>query len=296
MPLTNPINIGSYEEAVEKIELIYDTFKKDSIVVLRGIGLTTEQQAEFIKTMGDYTGWFPNHSSNFNQRYRENHGRTEHKELAGPDAIVVTWHLEHVDFDTHTPIIAGAWNMLKFSADPNSGKTYFVDTAEIYKRLPEESQSFLSKCLVKWYETDGSGPFYTPAVQNHWATDEPVIRIDIRTVVSSPEMLYEFDDREPTEEEVKEFVRLRNFFLDEIFYNKEIRLVHMWEEGDLVIVDLFKNAHAVTGGFSSEDREFTGEWIYPRFPETREFLDFIDNIVAKRADGIEKVGENSGKN
>lgn len=282
---TNPISISSYDEAEENIELIFEKLKEDSVVVLRGVNLTTEQQAEFVKSMGDFTGWFPNHSHNFNQRYREDHARTEHKEKAGPDAVVVSWHLEHVDFDTHTPIVAGAWNMLKFTADPSTGKTYFVNTAELYKNLPAEDQDFLNKSLVKWYETDGSGPFYTPAVQHHWATNEPVIRIDIRTVVSSPEMLYEFDGREPTEEEKAKFVSLRNDYVDSILGDEEVRLVHKWQQGDLLLVDLFKNAHAVTGGFSSDDREFTGEWIYPRFPETREFLDFIDNIVAKRADG-----------
>lgn len=296
MPLTNPMTVTSYEEAIEKREIIFEKFKEDSIVVLRDLNLTTEEQAEYVKSMGDFTGWFPNHSSDFNQRYRENHERTYNKELAGPDAVVVPWHLEHVDFDTHTPIIAGVWNMLKFDADPDSGKTYFVDTAKMYKNLTDEEQDFLSKSLVEWYETDGSGPFYTPAVQPHWVTGEPVIRIDIRTVVSSPEMLYEYDGRKPTEEEKQEFVRLRNFYMDEIRLNEDIRLVHKWKKGDLVIVDLFKNAHAVTGGFSSEDREFTGEWVYPKFPETREFLDFIDNIVAKRADGAEKVGMNNGAN
>ena len=275
----------SYEDAVNNVELIFEKFKADNIVVLRGLNLTREQQDEFIRTMGDHTGWFPNHSMEFSQEYRENHSRIERKEEAGPDGIVVPWHMEHVDFDTHTPIIGGAWNMLKFSADPNTGKTYFVDSAKFYQGLSEESQDFLSKSLVKWYESDGSGPFYTPAVQKHWISNEPVIRIDIRNHISTPDMLHEYDDRTPTEEEKQKFVELRDDFIQQIKENADIRLVHRWEQGDLLIVDLFKHAHAVTGGFDSSDREFVGLWLYPKFPETPEYLEFVDSIVSKRADG-----------
>ena len=56
MPLTNPITVTSYEEAVEKRETIFEKFKEDSIVVLRDLNLTTEEQAEFVKSMGDFTG------------------------------------------------------------------------------------------------------------------------------------------------------------------------------------------------------------------------------------------------
>lgn len=285
MPETNPVTINSYEEAVENIETLFQKFIEDGIVVLRGVNLTREQQDEFIRTMGDHTGWFPNHSMDFSQEYRENHSRIEKKEEAGPDGVVVPWHMEHVDFDTHTPIIGGAWNMLKFTADPNTGKTYFFDSAKFYKAHSNSCQDFLSKSLVKWYESDGSGPFYTPAVQQHWATKEPVIRIDVRNHISTKEMLYEFDGREPNEEEQEEFVRLRDDFIQQIKENEDLRLVHRWQQGDLVIVDLFKNVHAVTGGFDSNDREFVGLWLYPKFPETPEYLEFVDNIVSKRADG-----------
>tara|TARA_B110000503_G_scaffold131362_2_gene205856 strand:+ start:7288 stop:8145 length:858 start_codon:yes stop_codon:yes gene_type:complete len=285
MPNTKPIVMTSYEEILENKELILEKFKEDTVVVIRGANLTTDQQSRFAKSMGDYVGWFPNNSDDFNQRYTEDHSRVGNKEEAGADAIVVPWHLEHVDFDTYTPIIAGIWNMLHFTADPETGKTYFVDASAIYRSLPEDSQEFLSKCVVEWYEADGSGPFITPAVQSHWLTGEPVIRMDVRFFVSTPEMLHTFNEEDPTLEDRKKFVELRNHFIDEIRFNEDIRIVHKWEQGDLLIVDLFKHAHAVTGGFNSENRKFTGEWVYPKNPETREFLDFIDNIASKRADG-----------
>jgi hypothetical protein len=41
-------------------------------------------------------------------------------------------------------------------------------------------------------------------------------------------------------------------------------MVHRWQQGDLIIPDMFKLAHAVTGGFKSEDREFRGIWAYQK--------------------------------
>ena len=40
----------------------------------------------------------------------------------------------------------------------------------------------------------------------------------------------------------------------------------------LVIPDLFKLAHAVTGGFKSEDREFRGIWGYKNIPQSDNLL------------------------
>ena len=44
--------------------------------------------------------------------------------------------------------------------------------------------------------------------------------------------------------------------------NEKKFFIHEWKQGDFVIVDLFKMAHAVYGGFEPEDREFSGFWAY----------------------------------
>lgn len=286
MPIyTDPITMTSYEEIIENLDAIIEKFKKDTIVVIRDANLTKEQQASVAKALGDKTGWFPNNSHDFNQRYEESHSRINKKEDAGPDGVVVSWHVEHVDFDAHTPIVAGIWNMLHFTANPEAGKTYFADGAVIYKNMPEEWQEFLPRCVITWSEDDGSGPFYVPAVGKHWMTGEPVIRIDIHDHNSRPEFLHTVDGREPTDEERAMLVEIRSHYIDQVINNEDIRIVHKWKQGDLVITDLFKHAHAVTGGFSSEERNFTGEWVYPTNPNTEEYLDFITNVVSKRADG-----------
>ena len=59
---------------------------------------------------------------------------------------------------------------------------------------------------------------------------------------------------------IKYFKEIRNFYFDQVLYNKDIRICHKWDEGDFLVVDLFKMAHAVTGGFNPKEREFIGLW------------------------------------
>jgi alpha-ketoglutarate-dependent taurine dioxygenase len=285
MPNTQPIVMKSLDEILSNIDLIAEKFASDTIVVIRGANLTEPEQVTVTKALGDKLGWFPNNSSKFEQRYQESHARLENKEETGVNSIALTYHVEHVDYDNFVPIVAGVWNMFKFTADPEAGKTYFTDTSLIFRQMPEDWQVFLKKCTLRWFESDGTGPFITPAVQTHWLTGDDTIRIDIHKHKTSPEILYTVDGREPTDEERQLLVEIRDHYVDEIWYNEEIRIVHRWNQGDLVIPDLFKHAHAATGGFSSEQREFVGLWVYPENPESTEYLEYVDTYASKRADG-----------
>lgn len=283
MPNTQPIVMTSYDEIISKLDLIIEKFKTDTVVVIRDANLSTDEQAALTRALGDKIGWFPNNSDTFEQRYQENHQRLKRKEDAGKDEVVLPWHLEHVDYDVYVPIVAGVWNMFKFTADEEAGKTYFTDTSLIYRQMPSEWQDFLDKSLIRWEEGDGS-VHTTYAVLDHWLTGERTIRIDTRGN-ATPEMLYEFDGRTPTPEEAQLYVKIRNYYMDQIVNNPDVRLVHRWKQGDLVIPDLFKHAHAATGGFSSDQREFVGLWVYPANPESNEYLDYVNTYISERADG-----------
>ena len=45
------------------------------------------------------------------------------------------------------------------------------------------------------------------------------------------------------------------------------------------------HAHAATGGFLSDQREFIGMWVYTTNPSTPEYLEYVDTYASKRADG-----------
>lgn len=285
MPYTEPITMTSYDEIIENIDLVIEKFTKDTIVAIRDANLTEEEQGKLAKALGDKLGWFPNNSSRFEQRYQESHARLMNKEAAGTDEVVLGYHLEHVDYDNYVPIVAGVWNMFKFTADPEAGKTYFTDTSLIFRNMSTEWQEFLKKCVISWYESDGTGPFLTPAVQTHWLTGDDTIRMDIHNKVSTPELLATVDGRAPSDEEKALLVEIRDHYIDQILNNPDVRIVHKWKQGDIVIPDLFKHAHAATGGFSSDQREFVGLWVYPENPESQEYLDYVNTYASKRADG-----------
>lgn len=266
MPRTQPMSISSLDDAISNLDTIGQKYLEDGIVVLRGINLNETQQLELTRVLGDKLSWVPNSSSPFTQRYQENHSSNQNKTNLTGDEIALPWHMEHVEYDSNSPIVAGVWNMHLFNTDSNNGKTYFFDSSKSYLRMPKEWKEFLLKCVSVWYKVDGAGPYYTKCVQKHWSTQEEVLRVDVTKTESSADLLHTVDGREPTYEDQKLYEKIRNYFIDDIQNNEVDRIVHLWEQGDIVIPDLFKMVHAVTGGFESKDRDFIGYWVYPEEP------------------------------
>ena len=101
-----------------------------------------------------------------------------------------------------------------------------------------------------------------PLVSKHWITGNPVFRITIRKNKISLNTLKFVDGKKPTGLQQKLFKEIFAWFGDYVYDNKKERIVHEWKQGDLLIADIFKLAHAVTGGFKPEEREFIGMWGY----------------------------------
>jgi alpha-ketoglutarate-dependent taurine dioxygenase len=72
--------------------------------------------------------------------------------------------------------------------------------------------------------------------------------------------LHSYEDREPSKDELDRFLNLSMRFTENVHHNEDIQQVHMWQENDLVVVDLFLMAHAVLGGFKPSERFFHGCW------------------------------------
>jgi alpha-ketoglutarate-dependent taurine dioxygenase len=102
-----------------------------------------------------------------------------------------------------------------------------------------------------------------PIIAKHWLTGKPIIRF---TILPDTLMvnLVSHDGQSPNDEQIKYFETLIRKIEQIIATNEDIRMVHRWQQGDLIIPDMFKLAHAVTGGFNSEDREFRGIWAYQK--------------------------------
>lgn len=259
---------SSLDEALSLVPVVSERFKTDVVVGIRGANLSDDEQVIFTKALGDAVGWYPNNASGFKHKYQENHSQNTTKSDMTGDEICLQWHLEWVGHKV--PIIGATWNMINFKCDPNTGKTYFVDSSKIYRDLPEHTQAFANRCVATWVgKTDAKEIYYAKVVQEHPVSKDPVLRIDIADTSSTPDMLHTVDNRQPTEEERAQYVALRNYFVDQTYNNESIRVVHRWEQGDLLIPNMFKALHAVTGGFDSKDREFIGYWAYPEKSEGR---------------------------
>lgn len=73
-----------------------------------------------------------------------------------------------------------------------------------------------------------------------------------------------WDCKEPSIEQILRLDTLLAKLKTELNENLSIRYSQLWEEGDILIVDLFRMYHAVMGGFGANERKFTGIGIRPK--------------------------------
>ncbi len=264
MIYTQPMQFPGVEEIVNNFEYYKEKFIKDSYLVFRDANLNKEDHASFHKTLGRLFGWYTNESPDDVYSYTENHSHNELIGVSGKDDIMLNWHIEHVYYEN--PIVAATWNMLIFKTDSENGKTYFVDSEKVYNSMPDEWKNFLSKCITNTAEINSGGKNSVMfknnynVVKNHWLTKNKLIRLYVPKDSENPSSLVFFDNEEPTPEQSKKFKEICFWFSDQVKNNEEIRVVHKWKQGDIFIPDMFKLAHAVTGGFNPSDRQFTGIW------------------------------------
>jgi alpha-ketoglutarate-dependent taurine dioxygenase len=254
---TIPVEYKSIKDITDNINTYKEKFIEDSIIVFRNANLSLDEQMILHKHIGKAFGW---HTQKDNTHYRENHNHNPNVGVYGTEDIMLTWHIEH--FYYSNPIVAGTWNMFHLNTIDGAGKTYFVDTSKVYELLDDNMKDFLSNCILKTEPKKEHWPFAVEkkynAVSPHWLTGKPVIRISLSRWVDDEIFLVNGND--PTEKDYEMFRKSALKAIDLIENDESIRIVHDWKQGDLVLMDAFKLAHAVTGGFKPEDREFTGIW------------------------------------
>lgn len=266
-----PIEFPGAENVLENAEYYKDKLISDSVICFRNANLSEREQFDFAKKLGKLIGWS---LLNDTSKYIENHARKSNL-VSGPDDIIVEWHVEHTYYSN--PIVASTWNMYNFKTNPENGKTYFVDMGVVFDMLSKEEQQFLLDSVIAESEIIKKSQLENnfassslnwldqyPIVSRHWLTGKPIIRFSIL-----PEHLMvglvSYKGESPSKESLAYFKTLITKIQDIVWNNEEIRIVHKWQQGDLVIPDMFKLAHAVTGGFNHEDREFRGIWGYLKY-------------------------------
>jgi len=258
MIYTQPIEFTSIEDIVNNHNKYKDIFLNDSILVFRNANLSYDDQVIFHKNLGKHFNWHAYTEQDGNtSKYIEDHSQNKNVGKSTGDEIMLKWHMEHIYYDN--PIVAATWNMVTFNTDNNNGKTYFIDSEKIYATMPDDWKNFLESCTVNGRSTD-VGSFNV--IKNHWITGNKVLRMMVTT--DEERLVHSFfvNDNAPSEKEIKLFKEIILWFGNEVNTNEDIRIVHKWKQGDLVIPDMFKLAHAVTGGFNPIDRKFIGIWGY----------------------------------
>ena len=258
---TKPIEFTSVNEVLENFQYYKNIFMKDGILLLRNANLSNEQHRILHEGIKKQFGCSENEA-----KYVENHEKNERRPSAGPDDIFLDWHVEHPYYIV--PIIFGTWNMYNFKTDPENGKTYFVDMELLFKSLPDDEQDFLIKCVEENAFTKGRDNLKNEhgVIGYHWFNDNPVIRTAWLMDKNANVKLKTFDGKLPTEEQFLKYEKLLTKIKKEVLDNTEIRIVHKWQQGDLLVVDIYKMCHAVTGGFDPADREFAGMWGFYHHP------------------------------
>lgn len=265
-----PTEFPGIDNVLENAEYYKNKLISDSVICFRNANLTQEEQFTFGSNLGKLIGW--SLLDNVSE-YVENHARKSHLE-SGPDDIIVEWHIEHTYYTN--PIVASTWNMYNFKTNPDNGKTYFVDTGVVFEMLTDEEQQFLLNSIITEpdiIKQDQVKSGYVgqntnladryPIIAKHWLTDKPIIRFTILPDTLMVDLV-SYNGQSPDADQLKYFETLIRKIEHIIATNEDIRMVHRWQQGDLIIPDMFKLAHAVTGGFNSEDREFRGIWAYQK--------------------------------
>jgi alpha-ketoglutarate-dependent taurine dioxygenase len=255
---TRPIEFKSINEIVDNYKKYKEIFMEDSVLVFRNANLSYDDQVVLHRELGKYFGWhtFTEEDGN-TSKYVEDHSKNMNVGKVSGDEIMLRWHIEHLHYDN--PIVAATWNMITFNTNENNGKTYFVDSEKIYNSMPSDWKNFLESCTIngKHFNVENF-----KLIKNHWITGNKVIRMKVSVAEEKTQDLFFINNNVPTEEDVTNFNKILLWFGNQVINNEEIRIVHKWQQGDIVIPDLFKLAHAVTGGFDPIDRKFIGVWGY----------------------------------
>tara|TARA_B110000503_G_scaffold126126_1_gene194412 strand:- start:963 stop:1829 length:867 start_codon:yes stop_codon:yes gene_type:complete len=278
------VNVTSFGDALNSLDIIIDAFKSKGLLVIKGHRFSQDEQIALTEAMGDVLDWnfhtgtadiTDDASSPRSAIYPGGHSDQENRDYStqGKDDYVLDWHIEQVFYVD--PILAGVWNMTLFTADRGNGNTRFVDSTVLYSMLSTDDQEFLDQAVVKWEKPMGSGtgPFYTKVVDIHPVTSDKTLRVETDHGCYVMPHLVQWAGSEPTAEQVSRYDKLWEWLKSQLNTNEDIRHVQEWQEADLLVVDLFRMYHSVMGGFKFGERQFTGIGVRPRNATSELYLE-----------------------
>jgi alpha-ketoglutarate-dependent taurine dioxygenase len=251
------------DEIINNITKYREMFLNDTMIAFRNAHCDRPTQERIMQAFGDAFGWWPNSNEVRDSGYVEtHHNHMNEQNTEKPESTMLGWHLEHVQL-TDGIYVGASWCMNLFRCKPGAGLTYFVDTLKLFESLGEEDKEILknAKCeLTSVWGGHDEGNLNKTAeysvVKDHWILGKDTLRAFFAS--SEVTQLKTIYGRRPTEEESKKFRKALDYALHQVHSNTEIRMVHNWQEGDMLILDMFRLAHSVGGGFDKDQRRLDG--------------------------------------
>lgn len=270
------VEVESLDDAINKKKEIVNIFLSEGVLKIKGCKFSQTDQLLLGREIGDILGWNVNSNAVPDQpnedvlaRWAFEAGHSDNPEVSQsrPEDYLLGWHIEQVFYID--AFLAGFWNMHHIGyKDKLAGRTFFADSIRLYKELTEDEQNFLSNCVVIWDKPIGPdrgfGPFYTKAIDFHPNTGDPVIRLETDGGTLIPLELYRFNNSEPSTQQIEEFNRIFARLRERLDRDLDIRYEQQWEENDMIVVDLFRMYHALTGGFGEGQRKFYATFTRPK--------------------------------
>lgn len=283
-------------------DLVSD-YKATGLISLKSLYADHDAVAELCTLLSPHLKWhhYVDDTTFMAWPYKQDHdgriGVVSDQGRNEPDVTLIEWHIEGVSMQY--PQWGGAWNMYNFKAPPNSGSTGFVDMAGLYNDLSVDERKFLDSAEIihfcNWtippteeqfgkfmdsvsqgkriiYSKDGDeyvASFSRPAVERHPAFGMSTLRTcPCHNSFGLQEHLLLVGGRIPSDGERDFFAKTMDKIRWEISENEERQHWYFWDEGDLLIVDLFRLAHGVRAGYEKGQRNFQGYWLFePGVPE-----------------------------
>jgi alpha-ketoglutarate-dependent taurine dioxygenase len=267
------IEVSSYSEIIERLPEIADAFRSEGLALIRGHKFSKDEHIQVTKLLGDIFDWSACSESSedlFDLAYYvagQSSDPNRAYDQFKKDSYFLDWHIEQVYLTS--PPMAGIWYLEKFTGKAGSGETRFVDSSELYENLTESDKEFLNEVIVFWDKptNSGEGPFYTKVVDQHRLINKPVLRIETDNGCYIKPTVYSVSGKAPSDEDHARFKSIVLLLKKELYENRSIRYEQIWQEGDFLVVDLFRMYHAVMGGFKF------GERIMPSVGATSRSID-----------------------
>jgi len=276
--LVKTINFPGVDKVLSEWEKYKDIFVEDGLIAFRNAFISFDDQKRLMDGLGEKLGW------KLANPYNEDHKTLDKKTN---DHCILNWHVEHAYWDN--PICAASWNMHTFKEeDSKNGRTLFYPMDKYFDNLSEEDKEFALSAYIKVYHRPDEGHGLSEFVNPHknwelgeeWVASRP-IAVDhfitgkktyrIANLGVQPNHLGEvncldnINGKAPNEKQIRMYAKQTMETKHKVAKvlaseTDDICLIHEWQEGDLLIPDLFKMAHSITGGFDSEKRKFIGFW------------------------------------